>query len=105
MLQGDRQNPSTALVAAITAGMAIMPDGRKAFVTEFSCHKISIVNTATGKVSTLAGTGTAGFEDHVLGTIAKFFNPTDVKLTPDGGKVFITDLYNNKIRSINLETR
>ena len=68
-------------------------------------HKISIVDIATGTVSALAGTGQAGYKDNTVGTRAEFSSPTDVKLTPDGLKVLVTDLYNNKIRSVDLATR
>jgi DNA-binding beta-propeller fold protein YncE len=101
--------PSTTLVAqgmlAAPAGMAITSDGSKAFVAEFVGHKISIVDIATGTVSALAGTGQAGYKDNTVGTRAEFSSPTDVKLTPDGLKVLVTDLYNNKIRSVDLATR
>jgi DNA-binding beta-propeller fold protein YncE len=54
--------------------------------------------TPAGLVSTLAGTGKAGFADGD-GTAAQFNNPTGVAPLPDGGAV-VTDRNNNRLRMI-----
>ena len=71
--------PSSTLAEGLQApaGMAITLDGTRAFVAEFSGHRVSAVDIATGNVVTLAGSGEVGVQDGV-GTSARMRNPTDV---------------------------
>ena len=71
--------PSSTLAEGLQApaGMAITLDGTRAFVAEFSGHRVSAVDMATGNVVTLAGSGEVGIQDGV-GTSARMRNPTDV---------------------------
>lgn len=52
-------------------------------------------------VTTLAGSGTIGAAD-AMGTVASFNRPAGV--TTDGINLYVTDLYNNKIRKIVIAT-
>ncbi len=56
--------------------------------------------TASGVISTIAGTGSAGFSgDGGLATAAQVYGPQDAH--PDGlGNIYITDADNNRIRKI-----
>ena len=60
-------------------------------------HKIRKIVIASGAVTTLAGSGTAGAIDGT-GTTASFYNPFG--LTTDGTNLYVADTYNHKIRKI-----
>ena len=67
------------------------------YVADYNNHRIRKI-TASGVVSTLAGSGTSGYTDGT-GTSAKFNYPTGVAV--DGaGNVYVADQYNHRIRKI-----
>ena len=57
--------------------------------------------TASGAVTTLAGSGT-GYADGT-GSVAKFSAPFGVAASPNGAVVYVADRDNNAIRSITSE--
>jgi Bacterial Ig-like domain/Secretion system C-terminal sorting domain/NHL repeat len=78
------------------SGVAVDASGT-VYVAEWSGHRIRKI-TPEGLVSTLAGTGTAGFADGA-GTGAQFNNPYGVAV--DGsGTVYVADYNNDRIRKI-----
>ena len=77
-------------------GIAVDATGT-VYVTEYDGHRVRRI-TPAGVVTTLAGSGTAGFADGT-GTAAGFNNPHDVAV--DGtGNVFVADRENHRIRRI-----
>jgi len=84
-------------------GVAISPDGSTALVADGGNHKIRSVVIATGAVTTLAGSGSAGSTD-ATGASASFNGPRGVAITPDGFTALVADYYNHKIRSIVIAT-
>ena len=83
--------------------VALSPDGATLFVADRYNHRIRAVATATNIVSTLAGSGSAGFSD-ATGTSASFNQPTGVTASPDGTTLFVGDLENHRIRSVTIAT-
>jgi sugar lactone lactonase YvrE len=77
-------------------GVAVDTSGN-AYVADESNHQIRKI-TPEGMVSTLAGTGTAGFEDGT-GISAKFNYPSGVALDTNGN-LYVADASNNRIRKI-----
>lgn len=67
------------------------------YVADSSNHRIRMV-TPSGTVSTLAGTGTAGFADGANAS-AQFNNATGVGVDLSGA-VYVADTFNNRIRKI-----
>ena len=78
------------------SGVAVDGAGN-VYVGDQGNHRIRKI-TASGVVSTLAGSGTSGYTDGT-GTSAQFSYPTGVAV--DGaGNVYVADLYNHRIRKI-----
>jgi sugar lactone lactonase YvrE len=71
------------------------------FIVEEWRHRVRRFDRSTGRVSTLAGTGRAGFKgDGGPATDALLELPNDVAVD-DAGSVYISDRFNNRIRRIN----
>jgi len=80
-------------------GVDTSPNGATLYVADGDNHKIRAVDVATGAVSTLAGSGSAGATDAV-GAAASFYNPWGVDTSPDGATLYVADGWNNKIRAV-----
>lgn len=80
------------------AGVAVSPDGTKVYIVESGGNKLRVVATATGQVSTIAGS-TAGELDG-LGTSAQFNSPRGVAVSPDGLKLYIVDFTGQRVRYV-----
>ena len=99
--RGFADDPGANAQFAYPAGVAVAPNGT-VYVTDDDNNRIRAVNPATGAVTTLAGSGTAGFADGPSNT-AQFDNPSGVAVAP-GGTVYVADRYNHRIRAINPTT-
>ena len=85
----------TGAAAAFLHPYGITTDGSNLYVTE--SNRIRKIVIATGVVSTLAGSGAAGFADGT-GAAAQFYLPQD--LTTDGTNLYVADMSNNRIRQV-----
>jgi len=86
------------------AGVAIDPSGVFALVTDYLNHRIRRVEIATRVVTTLAGSGTAGFGNGA-GSSAKFNWPRGVAIDPSGAFALVADSVNHRIRRVEIATR
>ena len=100
---GNADGVGVAAQFRLPSGVDISSDGSALFVADFVGHKIRRVEVATGAVTTLAGSGTAGSADGVGGA-AQFHYPCDVALCPDGSALFVADCKNHKIRRVEVAT-
>ncbi|KAK3285925.1 hypothetical protein CYMTET_6486 [Cymbomonas tetramitiformis] len=82
-------------------GVAVSPDGTKLYVADSGNNRVRSVDLATGEVKTLAGMGTAGYQDGPAGK-ARFYGPRGVVVSPDGGRVYVADYSNFRVRAIDL---
>ncbi len=80
-------------------GIAIV--GPNLYVADIGNNMIRKVVTATGQVSTLAGSGTMGTVDGI-GFAANFHFPAGI--ATDGTNLYVSDAGNNKIRKIAIAT-
>lgn len=92
--------------AAATAAKLTSPSGvtvdsaGNIYIADAGNNRIRKVNTSGG-ISTIAGTGTAGFSgDGSAALTAKLSGPSDVAIDR-GGNIYIADYGNNRIRKIN----
>ena len=69
--------------------------GRTAFVTDTGNHRIRAIDLATGRVATLAGSSSSGYEDG-YGTSASFQGLQGLSITPDGSMLVVADEGNNR---------
>ena len=92
---GFADGPGAAAQFANPSGVACDASGN-VFVADQSNHCIRAVVAATGAVSTLAGSGTAGFADGP-GISTQFNNPQGVACDASG-TVYVADTNNQRIR-------
>ena len=83
-------------IAAAEAGTLYVADSANHRIREVSVG----ATAAAARVSTLAGSGTAGHADDATGTNARFNRPAD--LTLSGTTLYVADQNNHRIRAINL---
>lgn len=74
------------------------------YIGELLSQRIRKIDVSTGLISTIAGTGTGGYNgDGILAVNAQIYNPT--ALAFDGnGDLFFSDRFNHRIRKITMST-
>jgi hypothetical protein len=90
--------PATVATLNLPDGVAVDGAG-DLFIADSTNNRIRKVSP-TGVITTIAGTGTAGYSgDGGAATLAKLNFPTDLAL--DGaGNLFVADFYNSRVRKI-----
>jgi DNA-binding beta-propeller fold protein YncE len=96
---GDSDGKGDAVRLQHPLGVAVY-DGR-VFIADTYNHKIKVLDPATRKVSTVAGTGTAGHADGPA-LVAQFHEPGGISIA--GETLFVADTNNHAIRAIDLRT-
>jgi hypothetical protein len=96
---GYQDGPGTVALFNYPKGLAT--DGTNLYVADGTNNRIRKIVISTGYVSTLAGSGSAGFADGT-GTAASFNNPSG--LATDGTYLYVTDMDNYRIRKIVIAT-
>ena len=82
-------------------GLAVLPDGRIAMADHIH-HVISLLDPATGIATVLAGVrGVSGYASGT-GADARFAQPYDIVLAPDGALV-VSDMDNHRLRKVTLD--
>ena len=81
--------------------LGVAVDGGRVFIADTYNHKIKVLDPATRKLTTLAGTGKAGHVDGPA-TGAQFFEPGGLSIA--AGTLYVADTNNHAIRTIDLET-
>ncbi len=71
------------------------------YIADAGNNCIRKINTTTGIVTTLAGTGTAGWRDGAANS-ARFNSPADLCID-DSGNVYISDFLNQRIRKLSVD--
>jgi len=82
--------------------LQITRDGRAIIADAFN-HRIRSLDLKSGQISTIAGTGTAGFGgDGGPATAAILNSPMTTTLSPDGMRIYVADIGNHRTRMIDL---
>jgi len=103
---GYNGDGSTATAAQLNSPIAVAVDGSgNLFIADQLNQRIRRVDAKTQVITTVAGNGTAGFNnDGVLATTAELNGPSGVAV--DGsGNLFIADTINNRIRRVDAGTQ
>jgi len=87
---------SSASFVGLAPSLALSPSGYM-YVADMMNHRVRKISP-TGVVTTLAGSGTAGFSNGTS-TTASFNYPVGVVLDAEGS-VYVTDLQNHRVRKI-----
>jgi sugar lactone lactonase YvrE len=90
--------------SSIPTGTVAVDNTGNLFIAEAGYHRVRRVDAATGIVTTIAGTGTAGFSgDGAPATAAALNQPTGIA-TDAAGNLFIADSQNRRIRKVDRAT-
>jgi sugar lactone lactonase YvrE len=89
---------ATGASAQFSSPGGVITDGTNLYVADAGNNVIRKIVISTGVVSTLAGTGTAGYVDSTNGLLARFSGPLGI--TTDGTNLYVADTGNNCIRQI-----
>ena len=81
-------------------GVALAADGRLFVADDFN-HRIRVISGDGATVSTYAGDGVQSFADGSTST-ARFSSPRGIAVAADG-RVFVADIFNNRIRVISAD--
>jgi len=93
--EGFKDGPALSAMFAVPRGVALDSAGR-IYVADSNNHRVRLISG--GNVSTLAGSGTAGYKDGPAST-AQLWDPYDVALDSKG-RVYVADRKNHLIRLI-----
>ena len=95
--------PAVEAQLAIPLGLALDADGN-VYIADAGNHRIRRVDAATGIITTLAGSGTEGFEgDGGPAAEAQLAYPVGLALDADGN-VYIADAGNRRVRRVDAAT-
>lgn len=91
----------TGTAARFSSPMGIATDGTSLYIADTGNNAIRKIVIATGKVTTLAGSTSAGYVNG-SGISAQFNKPTSV--VTDGTNLYVTDVGNNAVRKIEISS-
>ena len=99
---GGDGDPATAAQLRQPSGVAVGADGT-VYIADEENDRIRAVDPVTGVITTVAGTGVAGYSgDGGPATAAQLDDPHDLDVGPDGA-LYLTDEDNHRIRRVDAD--
>jgi hypothetical protein len=93
--------PATTAELSVLTGVGVDRAGRNFYIADNNNIRLRQVVVSTGIITTIAGTGMAGYSgDGGPATAAEISNPFSVRLD-DSNNIYFVDSYNYRIRKIN----
>ncbi|MFO7586795.1 MAG: hypothetical protein R6X22_01870 [Gemmatimonadota bacterium] len=93
--------PAVEARLALPQGLALGPDGL--YVADSGNDRVRLVRRESGTIATVAGNGVRGFGGDGGRAVDAALNlPEDVAVAPDGGRLFIADTGNHRVRDVSL---
>ena len=90
---------ATAATLSLPEGLTFDASGNL-YIADTGNNVIREVNAMTGVITTIAGTGVAGYNgDNIAATTAKLYSPWNLVVAPDGS-LYLADLMNQRVRKI-----
>jgi hypothetical protein len=90
---------ATAATLSLPEGLAFDATG-DLYIADTGNNVIREVNVTTGVITTIAGTGVAGYNaDNIPATTAKLYSPWNLVVGPDNS-LYVADLMNQRIRKV-----
>lgn len=96
---GGDSGPATSAMLDTPAGIAVDAAG-DLYIGDTNNQRVRMVAAGTGIITTIAGTGTAGFNSDGAALSTQLANPGGLALNASG-ILYIADADNNRIRSLN----
>jgi DNA-binding beta-propeller fold protein YncE len=85
-------------------GIVISPNGVYALVCDHDNRMIRQITISTGNVFTLAGAPGSPDSINGIGTVARFYYPFGIAISPDGVYALVADRHNDLVRKIIIST-
>ena len=97
--------PATTAALANPTAVAVNSSGLDVFIADTFNNVVRELNLTTGIITTVAGTGTAGFSgDNGPATSAELFDPSGLAVSP-AGTLYISDSDNEVVRAVSASTQ
>lgn len=100
---GSNGDGGLAINASLVVTRIVADGNGNLFVVDFENHRVRKINLSTGIITTVAGSGTAGFSgDGGVATSAQLSGPTSAVVV--NGVLYIADAGNSRIRQVVLSS-
>jgi sugar lactone lactonase YvrE len=100
---GDNGPATSAQIDEQAGGLAVDPSG-DLYIADENNQRVRLVSAATGRITTVAGTGTPGYTGNgAAATSAELFLPLGITLDP-AGNLYIADVANYVVRKVSAAT-
>ncbi len=102
---GGTNIAATSADLASPTAVAVGPTGLNLYIADTFNNEVRQVNLTTGIITTIAGTGTAGYTgNNGLATSAELYDPSGLAVSA-AGNVYISDSDNEVVRQVNAGTQ
>jgi sugar lactone lactonase YvrE len=98
--QGHNEGKGTEASLSLPVGLAMGPNNQL-YISSVGSSRITVVNTQTGIMTHVAGSGDRGYKDGIR-SVACFNSLSGIAITPDGTGLYVADSWNDLIRKVDV---